>query len=790
MSFTLSSTFQPTGDQLQAIAALTKGVQEKAAHQVLLGVTGSGKTFTMANVIANVQKPTLIIAHNKTLAAQLYQEFRDFFPESAVSYFVSYYDYYQPEAYIPSSDTYIEKDSSINDEIDKLRLASTTNLLTRPDVIVVASVSCIYNLGSPIEYAKYVLRLVEGEIISRETVLLQLANLQYERSEVELFRGSYRLRGDTIQVWPAYEERALRIETLEQRIESISWIDPISGSPIHPTPSQADKDLLGKQVNNKKNEYVIYPAKHYMLDPKVQTESIAHIRTDLAKQIANLNEQGRQLEAYRLQQKVNYDLEMIQELGFVNGIENYSRYFDGRQAGDPPFTLLDYFTENARMFNTDGFLTLVDESHISLPQIRGMHNGDQARKKNLIEYGFRLPSALDNRPLKFDEFLTHNDQLIYVSATPSDWEISHAEGKVVEQVVRPTGLLDPQVELRPTQAQIEDLVIEILNRITIGQRTLVTTLTKKMAEALTDYLNDHQKITKLVTQFKQRQAEEFLNTWQGKDIPVEDMEIAKIPDQYLTHAQVGTQLKSLSQNFAFPKVAYLHSDIDTLERSDILDDLRRGVYDVLVGINLLREGLDLPEVTLVAILDADKEGFLRSKTSLVQTMGRAARHSEGHAILYADRLTNSMQKAISETQRRRQVQIAYNIEHDIDPTTISKPIRERMIQKVEESDAQGSAGIHSSKKSRSRVSFQAQQTQQYLDRSQNQKDRIQKLPTSVIILSKQESLDLRTFDPNNLTPLEVKQYEKKLSRRMRLAADTMDYELAAILRDLIEQMGK
>lgn len=788
MSFKLASSFQPTGDQPTAIAQLTKGVQEKAAHQVLLGVTGSGKTFTMANVIQNTQKPTLIIAHNKTLAAQLYQEFRDFFPNNAVSYFVSYYDYYQPEAYIPSSDTYIEKDSSINDEIDKLRLASTTNLLTRPDVIVVASVSCIYNLGSPVEYAKYVLRLIEGEIISRETLLLQLANLQYERSDVELFRGSYRLRGDTIQVWPAYEERALRIETLEQRIESISWIDPISGSPLQSKPSEVEQELIDKQGNKKIKEYIIYPAKHYMLDPKVQTESIAQIRADLAKQMANLNEQGRQLEAYRLQQKVNYDLEMIQELGFVNGIENYSRYFDGRQAGDPPFTLLDYFAENARMFNTGGFLTLIDESHITLPQIRGMHNGDQARKKTLIEYGFRLPSALDNRPLKFDEFLTHNDQCIHVSATPGDWEISHAEGRVVEQVVRPTGLLDPQVELRPTQAQIEDLVIEILNRVAIGQRTLVTTLTKKMAEALTDYLNDHQKITRLVGQFKQRQAEEFLNTWQGKDIPVEDIEIGKIPDHYLTHAQVDLQLENLKEDFSYPKVAYLHSDIDTLERSDILDDLRRGVYDVLVGINLLREGLDLPEVTLVAILDADKEGFLRSDTSLVQTMGRAARHSEGHAILYADRLTNSMQRAISETQRRRQVQIAYNTQHGIDPTTISKPIRERMIQKEADENPEGSTGIHTGKRTKSRVSFQAQQTKQYLDRNQSKQDRIQKLPNTVIVLSKQESVDLRTFDPNNLTPQEVRQYTKKLDRRMRQAADTMDYELAAILRDLIEQM--
>jgi excinuclease ABC subunit B len=846
MPFNLQSTYQPTGDQPQAISALSEGIRTHAEHQVLLGVTGSGKTFTMANVIQEVKKPTLIIAHNKTLAAQLYQEFRDFFPNNAVSYFVSYYDYYQPEAYIPSSDTYIEKDSSINDEIDKLRLATTTNLLTRPDVIVVASVSCIYNLGSPVEYGKYVLRLVEGEVIARETIMLQLSNLQYERSETELFRGSFRVRGDTIQVWPAYEERALRIDTLEHRIERITWIDPISGSPLSgsQTPAEAkraatqkakleqaihqaatsdsenpqklaaeivqlkkiaDQELADQNAYSRRKEYIIYPAKHYMMDPKSQTEAIKEIRSDLAARVTELTEQGKKLEAYRLQQKVQYDLEMITELGFVNGIENYSRYFDGRLPGDAPFSLLDYFTENAKNFNTDGFLTIIDESHITLPQIRGMYNGDLARKKTLVEYGFRLPSALDNRPLKFDEFLGKNDQFIHVSATPSDWELSHSQGKVVEQVVRPTGLLDPQVELRPTEGQIEDLVIEILNRVERGQRTLVTTLTKKMAEALTDYLNDHIKISKLVRSFKQKvktQAEDHelqasdmskadpdqtlwtgchYKKWNGQDIPVDDLKIGPIPEQYFSQAQIESKLAAKNDtDITFPKVAYLHSDIDTIERSDILDDLRRGTYDVLVGINLLREGLDLPEVTLVVILDADKEGFLRSSTSLIQTMGRAARHSEGHVICYADNITNSMQKAIGETQRRRQVQIAYNTKHGIDPTTISKPIRERMTELKDEKDVYADENNKNASSKRGK-----------LGKSQNPlRNRVKKIPSNVIFLSKSETVDLSTFNPAELTPLEKRQFTKKFSTRMKRAADTMDYELAAILRDFIREMEK
>jgi excinuclease ABC subunit B len=574
--------------------------------------------------------------------------------------------------------------------------------------------------------------------------------------------------------------------------------------------------MADQTAHSKRKEYIIYPAKHYMMDPKSQTEAIQEIRSDLAARVTELTEQGKKLEAYRLQQKVQYDLEMITELGFVNGVENYSRYFDGRQPGDAPFSLLDYFAENAKNFNTDGFLTIVDESHITLPQVRGMYNGDQARKKTLIEYGFRLPSALDNRPLKFDEFLSKNDQFVHVSATPADWELSHAQGKIVEQVVRPTGLLDPQVELRPTEGQIEDLVIEILNRVEQGQRTLVTTLTKKMAEALTDYLNDHIKITKLVRNFKQKiqaqQEDRELQTsdmsvaepdqtlwagahykkWNGQDIPVDDLEIGPIPDQYLSQAQIESKLaaKSLdltTSTITFPKVAYLHSDIDTIERSDILDDLRRGTYDVLVGINLLREGLDLPEVTLVAILDADKEGFLRSATSLIQTMGRAARHSEGHVLCYADRLTNSMKKAIGETQRRRQVQIAYNSEHGIDPTTISKPIRERMTELKDDDDVYADENENSTGAKHGKRGGRGKQGKQ--GKSQNpERNRVKKIPSNVILLSKTETVDLSTFNPTELTPLEKRQFTKKFSTRMKRAADTMDYELATILRDFIREM--
>lgn len=748
MPFELASQFQPTGDQPRAIEQLSRGLQENQKNQVLLGVTGSGKTFTMANVIQKMQRPALVIAHNKTLAAQLYQEFRDFFPNNAVSYFVSYYDYYQPEAYIPSTDTYIEKEATINDEIDKLRLATTTNLLTRSDVIVVASVSCIYNLGSPVEYGRYLLEIMEGEIIARETLLLQFANLQYDRSDAELRRGSYRLRGDIIQLWPAYEDTALRIDTLENKITKIERIDPVTGSAI-PTPEQAPRNP----------KYVIYPAKHYVVNPKSQAQGVAEIERDLNERVALLKAAGRVVEAYRLEQKVTYDLEMIREFGFVNGIENYSRHFDGRQPGDPPFTLLDYFQENAKIFNHE-FLTIIDESHITVPQIRGMHNGDRARKETLIDYGFRLPSALDNRPLKYHEFADRTQATIYVSATPNEWEISQSQNQVVEQLIRPTGLVDPEVELRRSEGQIEDLIIEVIKRKSIGQRTLVTTLTKRMAEALTDYLNDDVKVKQLIANFQAKVAEQKTHAnpdriiRANEQLPVEDMEIGAIEEQFFSQAHLATELPA---EVELPKVAYLHSDIETLERSDILDDLRRGVYDVLVGINLLREGLDLPEVTLVVILDADKEGFLRSRTSLIQTMGRAARHSNGHVILYADRLTGSMKEAIKETQRRREIQIAYNQSHGIEPQTISKPIRERMTEKKEEETPE-------TMRQKKRAGAQG----------------------LIVNLNKNDAVDLEAIQPDTFTPAQAKHLAGKLRRRMKQAANEMDFELAALIRDKVK----
>lgn len=767
MPFQLVSNYQPTGDQPQAIEKMTAAVKNGQEHQVLLGVTGSGKTFSMANVIQNVQKPTLILAHNKTLAAQLYQEFRDFFPHNAVSYFVSYYDYYQPEAYIPSSDTYIEKEATINDEIDKLRLASTANLLTRDDVIIVASVSCIYNLGSPVEYGRYLLELIEGEIISRQTLMLQLANLQYARSDTDLVRGSFRVRGDTIQVWPAYEDTAIKIDTLENQIISINRIDPLTGSVIT-TPVNSLKTNVKPSLNQlatpeipKPNRIILYPAKHYVVNPKSQDQALQEIARDLQNRVAEFKAAGKVVEAYRLEQKVNYDLEMIKEFGFVNGIENYSRYFDGRPPGAPPFTLLDYFSHNAKEFGDGKFLTFIDESHITIPQIRGMYNGDQSRKGTLVEYGFRLPSAIDNRPLKFHEFLERVDQTIYVSATPQDWEISQSAGQVVEQVVRPTGLIDPEIELRPIKGQIEDLVIEVIQRKALGQRTLVTTLTKRMAEALTDYLNDQEKIFKLVTHFNEaRAADKEKDTSEtilraNQQLPIAEMEIGKIEDHYYSHSQAKEPL-SLTEAL-LPKVAYLHSDVITLERSDILDDLRRGVYDVVVGINLLREGLDLPEVTLVAILDADKEGFLRSRSSLIQTMGRAARHTNGRAILYADRLTKSMKDAIAETERRRNIQVTYNQEHRITPETISKPIRDRMIEKKEDDDV-----TKAIKKGN--------------------------LSGMIVKFSKHDGVDLTTLDPENMTPADIKVLVPKLRRRMKQAANDMDFELAALLRDTAEKL--
>lgn len=738
----IKSSYQPAGDQPEAIAALTQGFKSDLENQVLLGVTGSGKTFTMAHVIEQLQKPTLIIAHNKTLAAQLYQEFRDFFPNNAVSYFVSYYDYYQPEAYIPSTDTYIEKESQVNDEIDKLRLATTANLLTRPDVIVVASVSCIYNLGSPVEYGQYILELIEGELLSRDALFTQLTNLQYDRSEAELRRGTYRIRGDIIQLWPAYTETALRIDTLENRIISIDPIDPISGGIVSSESVSGKKyEEGGFSGQRGSRRFVIYPAKHYVINPKTQAEAILEIEHDLAERVAELKAENKLVEAFRLNQKVQYDLENIREFGFTNGIENYSRYFDGRKPGEPPFSLLEYFAENVKRFGSTqtstskpGFLTIVDESHITLPQVRGMHHGDRSRKETLVKYGFRLPSAIDNRPLQFHEFLQKTNQRLFVSATPNEWEMQASDGHIVEQVVRPTGLLDPEIEIRPSERQLENLVWEIIRRKQIGERVLVTTLTKRMAESLTEYLNDEVKLRKLLTAYADQFGEAYLDD-NGQPFAVSAI------------------LKSLP---ALPKVAYLHSDVETLERSDILDDLRRGEYDVLVGINLLREGLDLPEVSLVTILDADKEGFLRSATSLIQTMGRAARHVHGRVILYADKVTKSMQLAIDETTRRRIKQIEFNQQHELTPTGIQKPIRDRMLEKQ-------------------------------ADEAEDQRDKTEQAP-QYIDLNRTERIDLNAIKIDELTPADRSKLAAKLRRRMHVAANDLDFELAASLRDAAAQL--
>ena len=659
--FRVVSEFQPTGDQPQAIAQLAEGIQQGLQHQVLLGVTGSGKTFTMARVIEQVQKPTLIMAHNKTLAAQLYAEMREFFPNNAVEYFVSYYDYYQPEAYIPRTDTYIEKDAQINEEIDRLRLAATSALFSRSDVVIVASVSCIYGLGSPQDYGRVVLHLHVGERVRRNQLLRHLVEIYYERNDNLLQRGRFRVRGDVLDVQPADRETAYRISLWGDEIERISEIDTLTGE-VLASPQQVD----------------IFPAKHFVTPQDRLSEAIEEIRREMEEQVATFQAQGKLLEAQRIQQRTNYDIEMLQEVGYCSGIENYSGPLAGRPAGSTPWTLLDYFPPD--------WLLIVDESHMTIPQVRGMYSGDRARKEVLVGYGFRLPSALDNRPLTFAEFETHLHQTVYVSATPGPYERTQAQ-RVVEQVIRPTGLLDPVVEVRPAQGQIDDLLREIKQRTARGQRALVTTLTKRMAEDLTEYL-----------------------------------------------AELSV------------KVHYLHSDIHTIERVEILRDLRLGVYDVVVGINLLREGLDLPEVSLVAVLDADKEGFLRSESALIQTIGRTARHVEGKALLYADGMTDSMRRAIDETNRRRSLQEVYNRQHGIEPQSIVKGIRDLTdrVRGMVGPQAVSSAG------------------------------------------AEQEG----GGDPAQLSPEALAQLIRSLEQEMKNAAKALEFERAAALRDQLVELRR
>ncbi len=687
--FKLHSDYKPTGDQPQAIEKLTKWVKEGQPHQTLLGVTGSGKTFSIACLIQNVQKPTLIMSHNKTLAAQLYQEFKEYFPENAVEYFVSYYDYYQPESYIPQTDTYIEKDADINEEIDKLRLSATTSLMTRKDVIVVASVSCIYNLGSPAEYSKVALELRAGMKMRMVDLLTRLTQIYYERNEFEFKRGTFRVRGDVVDVYPAYVDYGVRLEVLDDVLIAIDFFDPISGDGLtyeslpverrssHTKAQTQDEADFVKLQARQGGFVMIYPAKHYVTNEEKREDGIKQIEIDLAKRLKELRDAGKNIEAYRLEQRTNYDLEMIREIGYCKGIENYSRYFDGRAVGEAPFPLLDFFPKD--------YLTVIDESHISIPQIRGMYNGDRARKQTLVDYGFRLPSALDNRPLNFAEFLQKVGQVVYTSATPDEWEIQQSDGRVAEQLVRPTGILDPLVTILPTKGQVDDLLERILERVKRGERVLVTTLTKRMAEELSTYL-----LEKKV------------------------------------------------------KVTYLHSDIDTLERTDILDNLRRGEYDVLVGINLLREGLDLPEVSLVAILDADKEGFLRSQTSLVQTMGRAARHVHGEVVMYADNVTGSMNRAVEEVTRRRAAQEKYNQDRGITPVQITKPLREKLVDEL---------------------------IKEQLDKAKG------KLSKAVL-----------DIDYNSLPPSQLKKEIKRLEAEMKYQAEILNFEQAATLRDLVRKL--
>ena len=676
MKFKLTSVYKPTGDQPQAITRLVEGLNRGYQYQTLLGVTGSGKTFTMANVINQIQRPTLVISHNKTLAAQLYQEFREFFPNNAVCYFVSYYDYYQPEAYLPTTDTYIEKETEVNEEIDRLRLAATTSLATREDVIVVASVSAIYNLGSPQEYQNACLILKKNQVWVRDELLRNFAKLQYERNDVDFARGTYRVRGENIEILPAYENNGLRLTFAGKTIKKIEWIHPITGQPITLAHSRSahshDRAHSGSETGQ--DLAAIYPAKHYIASEQSTQTAIGSIKKELAQRLKVFQKAGKELEAYRLKSRTKYDLEMIETFGYCKGIENYSRYFDGRKPGEPPYSLLEHFPKD--------YLMIIDESHMTVPQINGMYNGDRSRKEMLVDFGFRLPSAYDNRPLKFDEFSRKINRVIYTSATPSQYEIS-ISSQVVQQLIRPTGLQDPQISIKPSEGQIKDLIAEIKKRVKKSQRVLVTTLTKRMAEELSLYLEE----------------------------------------------------KSI-------KVHYLHSEIQTLERTDLLDDLRLGNYDVLVGINLLREGLDLPEVSLVAILDADKEGFLRSETSLIQTMGRAARHVNGQVILYADTITGSIERAIKEVERRRQIQLDYNKKYNISPKSIEKPIRAKLVE-------------------REKV---------YEESKQIYKD-------TVIQLALERATE------GSLLAEDRQKYIKILTREMKNAARLLDFEQAAILRD-------
>lgn len=676
--FILDSPFLPSGDQPQAITTLTNNFSNNQKKQVLLGVTGSGKTFTVANVIKQLQIPTLIMSHNKTLAAQLYQEFRDFFPTNAVSYFVSYYDYYQPEAYIPQSDTYIEKETEINQDIDKLRLATTANILARNDVIVVASVSCIYNLGSPIKYQEATIELREKMIIDQKTLITRLNQLQYHRSDYEFVRGTFRLRGEILDLFPAYQDFGIRFEWNEMYLSKITPIDPLTGN--HPNPEKYPHSPIPKSYDH----LTIYPARHYMTETHDKQHIFAQIQDDLDTQVKLLTKQNKLVEAQRLHQRVTYDLEMIQEMGYVNGIENYSRYFDGRNPEDPPFTLLDFFNHAY-----SDWLLVIDESHITIPQIRGMYNGDRSRKSTLIDFGFRLPASLDNRPLKFDEFLDRTSLTLFTSATPNEWEIEHSNNFVIEQLVRPTGLLEPTIEIRKSQGQIPNLLKEINHQIQNNRRVLILTLTKKTAEDLSKFLEDNQI-----------------------------------------------------------KVNYLHSEIETLDRTDILLALRRGDYDVIVGVNLLREGIDLPEVGLVAILEADRQGFLRSTTSLLQIMGRVARNNAGHVIMYADHVTPQMQQAMDEVARRRAIQIEYNQNHNITPQSIIKPIKEQLI-----------------KRSDPKITKEYRQKQKLL-----------------------ESESLLMINTDDLTPDQLKHHITKLKQQMNRASKELNFELAAEIRDRITKI--